>query len=606
MEYIFDQDVKLLLQSLDMSKIVFWVGAGIDHDSPTNLPLGNGLAKFFISSIWEDVVNGEQAQSDISEIFRKTGDILKNSSDNIELMNFPRLETVTEEISELEEHLKEKGRYSWLNGLECFAIAPANEYHFYLADCIYHGANVVTTNFDVCIPAAYEQIYGICLQREEDEIPGVYIYSSEEMYGCLYYIHGIANDIQNMGVTLKQIKNRLPISFAKIVKQWLENGYTFVFLGYGGVDSYDVNPFFSNNRGVGQNGIYMRFLGNSKDRDPVLRYGEKILLDSFREKVLAVSDSSFWIKQIVAEKGILPGEKMKTESFDWEKQFRRKVKVCPEFNKLARIGITRAIGINYCEIGKDKLPIWPTKREREICSTTYIAYRYFDVLRRTGRKTRAKIIALLGDVTEEIKFNIHNAQIDKEDDRQKYLEKYDFIEKISEMIKNEKEIPWEIVTPLKSITYQYFYDLFLTFKNRCKLKNENRETVSKLLKATEMIIAAGTDYYVEVKELYLLYRCKALIIAGYFDDFENAMFYLHESMKGYADLGELDGLAAVYIERAYISLLMYKKCKNIRDRNQILIDMKTAYKMINLTKDKHNLERYMKGMVLMLKYYVFC
>lgn len=40
------EDLDNLVQNTQLKEIVFWVGARVDHESPTNLPIGNGLTDF--------------------------------------------------------------------------------------------------------------------------------------------------------------------------------------------------------------------------------------------------------------------------------------------------------------------------------------------------------------------------------------------------------------------------------------------------------------------------------------------------------------------------------------------------------------------------------
>ena len=48
MKSVFFNEIDNLLKSFNPNKIVFWVGAGIDADAPTCLPIGNQLTEYVL------------------------------------------------------------------------------------------------------------------------------------------------------------------------------------------------------------------------------------------------------------------------------------------------------------------------------------------------------------------------------------------------------------------------------------------------------------------------------------------------------------------------------------------------------------------------------
>lgn len=240
MLYMMDE----LLQKISMyniDKLVFWTGAGIDYDRPTCLPLGNELTETLLTHAC-----GIKYAKKIFEEWTNSRNIFnKVTSENICLAEIPRLETVLEGLRIFEtDELQNK--YSVIRGLESFKEAPPNYLHYLLAALLHLGANIVTTNYDICIQKAYQDLYshdGYELYMIQTE--GIYTFKSNfKGSGQLYYIHGIATDIERIGATLKTVKIPLQEQFVEQLKQWIDEDHCFIFLGYGGGDYLDVNPFF--------------------------------------------------------------------------------------------------------------------------------------------------------------------------------------------------------------------------------------------------------------------------------------------------------------------------------------------------------------------------
>lgn len=212
--------INLLNNPKNMRNVVFWVGAGIDADAPTSLPLGEELTNFVLKQTVdyaEDFINAN-----------------------------PRLETIFNCIRLLEENIVSKTVDNpFLMGMQSFWYVQPNNNHFFLASKIKEGASVVTCNFDNCISMAYKTL-GYGELRLIDEGNGYYIMEDivDKNAGKLYYYHGIANDIKTLGVTLSQLENGLHKNFSKQIVNWLDEKRLFCFSGYSGSDDLDVNVFF--------------------------------------------------------------------------------------------------------------------------------------------------------------------------------------------------------------------------------------------------------------------------------------------------------------------------------------------------------------------------
>ena len=273
------EDMKKILDKVPPNKIVFWIGAGIDSGQPTCLPLGNGLTDFVLQ-----LTTGNNA-SKLIKTWENNYRLIKSVVDEeLEISERPRLETIIEAVREFEEHQKKKE--SVIEGLNSFSSKEFhyNNEHYLLARYLHRGANIVTTNYGDFISKAYEDEYGI--GKIVHEYKDIHLYKALNKWSsCIYHIHGISSDLKTIGANLTTVKNSLPSSFKKIFMNWLEMGCVFIFMGYSGLDSLDVNPFlqtFCNEKNT--TGIYVRHTTEKKIR-PVSEK-EKVLLYAFEEKVV--------------------------------------------------------------------------------------------------------------------------------------------------------------------------------------------------------------------------------------------------------------------------------------------------------------------------------
>lgn len=267
-------------------KLIIWTGAGIDHDAPTGLPLGNDLTEFMIVNSMPDHLLHRyhycRTESQKKKMLAQTYGQL-------------RLETVIEAYRILENSLFDRSQvHPFLRGFQSFENRQPNDIHFALARLLKDGANIVTTNYDNCVNNAYYQLTADQLQCRRDDSSafhkGFYTYSTSLLQtGTIYHIHGVAHDVESLGASLTQLCNGLSLHFQQQIKTWIENGYTFLFLGYSGGDALDVNPVFQKfAEGMGNTGVFLRFHRQHERRiapKGMNRY-EKVLLKPFVHKIV--------------------------------------------------------------------------------------------------------------------------------------------------------------------------------------------------------------------------------------------------------------------------------------------------------------------------------
>lgn len=230
-----------ILGKLDIKQTVFWVGAGIDIDEPTCLPSGNELTEFIIKNGFGD------GNNKFLKEYKNQCNLINEKCIYAKLDGIPRLETVIGVLQRFENQKGQKKIPSFLKGFSSFANAFPNHTHFSLAQLLYKGATIVTTNYDLCIPKAYSQLF----PNERDKLfrrqigNGIFVYYSlNQDVGKMYYIHGIADKIESLGYSLQNVMQSLSGEFFdEMSRKYLMNSL-FVFLGYSGLDNLDVNLMF--------------------------------------------------------------------------------------------------------------------------------------------------------------------------------------------------------------------------------------------------------------------------------------------------------------------------------------------------------------------------
>lgn len=139
----------------------------------------------------------------------------------------------------------EWGKHDLGHLLYQFAEAPANWYHRRIAKLCQSQIIkcIITTNFDLCLEKALSDqdlIYNVVVTEDdtysnESNVINIFkIHGTIELRENRYYTRGLVATLESMSRGLETWKRQLLL---KLLDQ-----YTLVFLGYGGFDSYDINP----------------------------------------------------------------------------------------------------------------------------------------------------------------------------------------------------------------------------------------------------------------------------------------------------------------------------------------------------------------------------
>jgi len=215
-----DRLERLLNTSILPERRIFFVGAGISADDPTRLPLGNDMTRAYLYAY---------TPPDFADSFLR----LFRETSNFTGKDFPRLEAV---VNDIRLH-----RPDVLQTFDFLGKSEPNTLHHWLAKQMQRGACVFTTNFDSYIERAYKlETRGAPLSviTQPDQAEGA------DLSGTLVKLHGDLRDLSTLGVTLDMIQAGLPRPFLKLIHKALDTRGTFIFLGYSGLDSFDVTPAF--------------------------------------------------------------------------------------------------------------------------------------------------------------------------------------------------------------------------------------------------------------------------------------------------------------------------------------------------------------------------
>ncbi len=318
---------------IDLEKTIFGVGAGISHDSPTGIPLGDELTNAFLKKLL-----GPEFADTFIEYWNEHIPKMKNAIHNGHIVGIghneekyknkkgqkysPRLEYVIGEFSKLdnefsdfhfykEENNRRYGRKKCISALRHFADTEPNNNHMLLAECARAGATIITTNFDVCI----EKTLGV--ETELINNPTSHLGVNAISFGeannqYVYHIHGVATDDnieENLGTTVRKVSEPSPKSFCKMIKDALDRGFCMVFLGYSGSDFFDVGTFFDELVKDGETygrGIYVDHCFDIKMAEERILAEKKymFLLQPFLEQQVCYGLTENVLKSICSKAGL--------------------------------------------------------------------------------------------------------------------------------------------------------------------------------------------------------------------------------------------------------------------------------------------------------------
>ena len=134
----------------------------------------------------------------------------------------------------------------WFELLRPLAIAVPNDYHYFLANCLNNDNHILTTNFDNAIEkAALERGVRFSFFYHESQLNG--FAKSVNKKPIIFKLHGTALDQagtylpNTIRATLKDVAKGLSPKKSRALELLLKK-YHAVFLGYSGMDDFDIFP----------------------------------------------------------------------------------------------------------------------------------------------------------------------------------------------------------------------------------------------------------------------------------------------------------------------------------------------------------------------------
>ncbi len=547
-------------------KLIFWVGAGIDFCQPTCLPLGEKLTKFIIRQAC-----GDEIGESIISAWTKTTNRLNTLPLKYKAPSVPRLETVVEVIRNIEEYINFK--YSIIKGLSVFNDSFPNDTHYLLAYYLHEGANIITTNFDNCIPKAYNEIF-----KNESEISlapergssGVYVYQSTWTgSGKIYHIHGVANDYHDLGTSLRRIKNGFPSAFKELLLTQYKNACCQVYLGYSGSDSLDVNVFFKELSPSPSMGIYIAHTNNPGKTVTDSEKNEKIetVLHPFEDKIICSCKTSDFIDKLrIANPCSLTAltdinKLSSSQSFDFESAFATIITPYPrDLKYLTAAKMIYELGLNVNLIFHDDQ--W----EKIIENTGVVdkSYRYMTLTNVFRIVENIKKIEYYGkSVYTEEELSAITRKKTKTIDQ--FIPPSKVLEDIQVILQQNGEITWNYSNSLNRRTRKLLFSALNPFY---RPSPETTIEIDLIAKSTNLINKAGYKNVTELNQVNTSLRVLGAIQIAFKNDFKNGIENFNNSFENYFDISSMRGILSTlfYSELSLLPKGLYTRNKDLLRR----------------------------------------
>lgn len=582
-QMIFEEYINML-KNYPINKIVFWVGAGIDADFPTSLPLGFDLTSYFLN-----MACGDKIGTKILKFWENREKNLKNIDCSISINWIPRLETVLEAIRQFENSLIGDNSPNIIKGLESFGDAPPNNIHYILADLLNKGANIVTTNYDNCIPKAYYSLYNSKMKLVGND--GIYVYEcGNEQAGKIYHLHGVSNDIKNIGATLSVVKNPVGKFFDSKMTEWLKNGNLFIFLGYGGVDSLDITPYLQSKKTLSKSiGLYVRHSNEINNKNFVKpTENEKKLMNCFVEKYVINTNTNNFMVNIFNKNY---GDWIAKVNYNWKEKFN---KYCIAYTEQYMNLCSWAV-VDYLDccpnniLGKDWILKCNGNMKNKVDLWYFVNFGFRNCIRDGDKENAYKFTDLLP------KSNLLRSDIMAS--KAKVISPFiswiyvDIILKQAEKkIKGKEVIDWKISTPINRAVY--FIVGFITTSpfNIEVSKFFVRKKSKKILLVVEKMIQLGSLYFLDIRQLYVAYLNLAVLEVIFNKDYKKSKAYIYEARYNYGEISCVAGVINSFIfEMVYLEFL-YLDNPEEKIKKEILVKNDKIQKIIEIEKyeNKYN------------------
>lgn len=330
------------IRSINKGKMVLWIGDRVSRESPSNIPDRQDLFRYIIEeSCGKQVLANlyawaEHYNKTLCKVYKPLGILIQP-------------ELMMEELS----------RIHGINltcGIGTFVEAEYNKNHYYIAQLLEAGIDIVTTNYDLCIEKAYEAF----MNKEDSMKPvqmdnGVWIYECRsKKHGRVYHIHGSAEEPGGIGRTGTQGKEYFSQEFRDKVDKWVTDGYKIFFLGYNCCDIADVNLYLYQRISALTNRVRWKACYVNEGKKEDIPITVKKVFRFFQKGEVIEEDTAYYIEQLSQ---LMLGDKWKKYKKDtvktppkWKEGLKPELKKAGERKDLLLFSISHSLGIRMEEL----------------------------------------------------------------------------------------------------------------------------------------------------------------------------------------------------------------------------------------------------------------
>ena len=281
-----------IINEICPSKIIFWVGAGLDMNEPTLLPTGDEIV---------DVVSSLAVDRSFTDLMNEWKSNLtyltKKDMTNLACDRQTRIHFIKDVLRFFD---SQKTRpVSSIAGMKSFSadFIPSNIGHYTLAKYLHLGSSIVTTNYGNFIASAHGELFGEEHIYHKKSDLNICTFKNE-WAGCIYHLHGVSENLYDEWTyyyTLDTIRE-LPDFFKNIYLEWLQNGCCVVYIGYSGADD-DVNLLINSAKlSKCATGIYVQHSTEVSINESLPQANEQKILLPFDRKIVARCETNDLIR----------------------------------------------------------------------------------------------------------------------------------------------------------------------------------------------------------------------------------------------------------------------------------------------------------------------
>lgn len=565
------------LNFIDANKLILLVGAGVSIEPPAGLPSGRELTEYYLKSCI-----GNELTNEIMQTWEKLNKVI-NSANGFEI-SLIRLEFIVGCINDID---IEFNYLPLIAGFQQFANAKPNINHFNLGEIKRKGCEIITPNFDCGI----EKVFGNFRTTTRLEVPA----NEVENSGVIYHYHGIGTQYEQLGATIGEIKKGVKQKFGKQLREWFQQGYSIIAVGFSCSDYFDMTPFFETLPKNTYEGKAIFFQHGDTVDIEVQNKIEKFY-SAFKEKEILYGNTKIFLADLCNYvDGKNCGYDMPdTKAVDWKMEFERILKIGKREKLFYLIKLLNQIGINLSENIFEQSPK-PELIKKFSCMSELLEY-VMEILKKVDVKSyiveledRSKsIFSDIIDICRIINYSSENSRRIKSD--------FWFITQGSGVRKEAKQIQYDELTEhikMSTLAPENFVTVYVYAFNRIAkeqikyILNQNTATTSDIKIKTLYDCAAKMlkldfykyeyiSYYISIMKIYNI-LCIMLEIENDIESQENHMLNIALEICG------LSLVAKIYFNTVlqYIMLFAIKKDLNYVQRAKK--KMLTARECIEIT-----------------------